>query len=611
MRRPLPALGGLALLPLVLCSSPGPAPPRPTTHAAYKSPLGLAVDQAGKRAYVALRTAGAVAVVDLEAGKVLAEVPVGRGPYDVALAAGKLFVSCEDDDALAILDAARPALLRKIPVGQAPRGVAVAPDGSVAYVLCHDEQALRCVDLNSGKAQSLPLPGWPERVVLHRKKGRPELLALSSGPGQAIVSLIRPGSQLRVLTTNELRGVSNARGLASAGALPRIGGQSWVTYGLVIHQRPRTQIPTTQVSQGWVFTNAVSTLESNSSGLGEAGNVLDDPVRGHADPSDVVLSADRRYTFIACGGADTVLAARTELVAVNVSLQRSLWQWGYGSENLARTRLYVAARLATQANPRRLALSGDGSTLVVSNYLGDSLTVIDARALRVRRHIPLGGPPPDAARRGQILFNSGRMTFQGQFSCASCHPDGGADGLNWDLTRDGVGNFNNTRSLLGVKDTAPYGWYGSSPTLADRVTGTLRNLHRHEPSPAEVSDLVAYLKTLAPPRPLPQRKEDVPAARRGRTLFEGKAGCSRCHLGPTLQDCKAHDVGTLGPQDPYDRIDTPSLRGVARTAPYLHDGRAATLEEIFMRYNPSRRHGAAHLLTAEEWRDLMVYLRSL
>ena len=66
------------------------------------------------------------------------------------------------------------------------------------------------------------------------------------------------------------------------------------------------------------------------------------------------------------------------------------------------------------------------------------LTVIDAVNLKVLKHVPLDGPKPDAARRGEILFHSATLTFQGQFSCASCHPDGGSDGLNWDLTRDGV-----------------------------------------------------------------------------------------------------------------------------------------------------------------------------
>jgi YVTN family beta-propeller protein len=593
-------------LPLALLASPPPAA-RPL----YKSPLGLVVDHAGKRAYVALHTAGTVALVDLEAGKVLAEVPVGRGPCDLALAVGKLFVVCENDDTLVVLDADKATVLRRIPVGQAPRGVAVSPDGSQVFVICHDEPVLRCLNLTRGKINSLPLATWPERLLLGQHDEGPFVLTLSSGPGSAAVSLIEVQDRPRLTKTHWLRGITNARGLAlKQGPAPVV---------FLVHQKPRSHVPTTQLAQGWVFTNALSGISPWAPGTSAGSSkLLDDPVQSNADPSDVVVSADGHYAFIACAGADAVVVLNAKkAIAAGPSWELTPGRGSekddlaHGRDDLSGTRFYVAARLPTQANPRRLVLSGDGGTLVVSNYLGDSLTVIDAKKLCVRRHVSLGGPPPDSARRGQILFNSGRMTFHGQFTCASCHPDGHADGLNWDLTRDGVGNFVNTRSLLGVKDTAPYGWYSTSPTLTDRVSGTLRTLHRHEPTPAEVSDLVAYLQTLPPPRPLPQTQAERAAAARGRLLFEGKAGCSRCHSGPTFQDGKTHDVGTLTPADPYDRLDTPSLRGVARSAPYLHDGRAATLEEVFTRYNLSRRHGAAHRLTAAELRDLIAFLKSL
>src|SRR5262249_5079640 len=179
------------------------------------------------------------------------------------------------------------------------------------------------------------------------------------------------------------------------------------------------------------------------------------------------------------------------------------------------------------------------------------------------------------------------------------------------LPRDGVGNFLRTRSLLGVRDTAPYGWHGSSPTLADRVAGTLRTLQRHEPQGTEVSDLVAYLETLDPPRALPPGKGGAAPVGRGRALFAGKARCAGCHRGAPLHDVAQHDVGTKVPGDVQARFDTPSLRGVGRTAPYLHHGEAKTLEEIFTRYNPQQRHGAAHSLTREELADLVAYLKSL
>jgi DNA-binding beta-propeller fold protein YncE/mono/diheme cytochrome c family protein len=599
------------LLPLLLSLAPAPArpqagAPQPPARPVYKSPLGLAVDSEGRRAYVALSAAGAVAVVDLRAGKVLREVPVGKGPCDLVLADGSLFVVCEAEDALVRLDLGKLAVTGRWATGQAPRGVAVFPESGRAYVACHDERTLQAIDLKTGQAASVALPGWPERVVPHRDAQYPYLLALSSAPGEALVSLV-DSRRLRVVQTSKLAGVSNPRGLASK--------QGTTSFVLVAHQKPRTRVPATQLAQGWVFTNAVSSFSpwgvDTQKGADNRAKLLDDPLRAHADPADVVLTADHRHAFVACAGADAVLALRTDrFVSANYG-PVSFAEHDQGRDDLALTRRYVVARLATQANPRRLALSGDGRTLVVSNHLADSLTVIDADSFRVLRHVPLGGPAPDAARRGEVLFHSGRMTFQGQFSCASCHPGGGSDGLNWDLPRDGVGNFLNTRSLQGVRDTAPYGWHGSSPTLADRVAGTLRTLQRHEPQGTELSDLVAYLKTLDPPRPLPSRKADAPAAARGRALFEGKGRCATCHRGTALHDVALHDVGTKGQGDVQGRFDTPSLRGVGRTAPYLHHGEAKTLEEIFTRYNAEQRHGAAHSLSREELADLLEYLRGL
>jgi mono/diheme cytochrome c family protein len=596
------------LLALLLIGPPSPAKPGSEARPRYKSPLGLAVDQFGQKAYVALHGAGAVAVVDLRAGAVLREIAVDRGPYDLVLAAGSLFVTCEHSDTLVRVDLDRQAVTGRWAVGQAPRGVTALPDASRVFVACHDARTLHALDVATGTAHTLALPGWPDRVILHRDAGSASVLVLSSQGDEAMLSLVEMKVPLRVLNTSRLADSGNPRGLAS-----KPGASSSV---LVAHQKPRTKVPTTQIAQGWVFTNAISSLTpwgtDKQLGDGRGTKVLDDPVQSYADPSDVVFLPDQAHALVACAGADSVLALRTDrLVRASAAPAAYAGASASARDDLAGSRHYVLARLPTQANPRRLALSGNGRTLVVSNYLADSLTVGDAQAFKVVRHIPLGGPAPDAARRGEILFNSGKMTFQGQFTCASCHPDGGSDGLTWDLTRDGLGNFMNTRALWGVRDTAPYGWLDLSPTLADRVAGTLRSLQRHEPQGTEVEDLVAYLKSLDWPRPLSQRQAEAPAVARGQVLFEGKGGCASCHRGASLHDVRMHDVGTRVTGDTGDRFDTPALRAAARTAPYLHHGRAATLEEVFTRYNPQQRHGGAHRLSREELADLIVYLKSL
>lgn len=288
------------------------------------------------------------------------------------------------------------------------------------------------------------------------------------------------------------------------------------------------------------------------------------------------------------------------------------WQGGFFGmhEDLHASAHYTLRRLATQANPRRMVLTPNGKTLVVTNHLADSLTLIDANRLQVLRHIDLGGPAPDAARRGEILFHSAKATIQQQFSCASCHPGGGSDGLAWDTSQRPVGDHLNTRSLLGVRDTRPFGWKGESATLADRVKNTMRHVHKHNISDTDAEDLAAFLKTLDPPRPLPQSAGAVPAIARGKTFFHGKANCIRCHRGPALTSSIPRAV-IMNAKKELVTFDVPSLRGVARTAPYLHDGRAMTLESIFKDHNPGRRHGEAHLLSTSELGDLVAYLRSL
>jgi cytochrome c peroxidase len=523
----------LALAPIVFPLHSTPTPPGTAVPAGFKSPLGLAVDHRGERAYVALHTAGVLAEIDLGTGKVLRETAVGEQPEDVVRLQDAIFVALAGGE-LVLVDPERLTVRRRMAQKDAPAPV------------------LR-------------------RLGEHRLEAREADFLLGRGEATNVRARLEHGDQV-----------------------------------FLVHQRPRHHVPATQVSQGWVFLNAIG-LAVN---VPAAHALLDEPQRGHADPSDLAITPDGAHLFVACAGADVVLVLdRQALLRVSGFEDRSYADSSrVRRDDLTTSRHYLVARLPTQANPRRLALSGNGKVLVASNHLADSLTVIDAVRWKVLRHIPLGGPPPDAVRRGEILFHSARLTFQNQFTCASCHPGGGADGLTWDLERDGVGSFKRTKSLLGVKDTAPYGWHGTSPTLADRVAGTLRSLHRHEPAGTEVDDLVAYLESLPPPR---GKEGHRPVVERGRALFQGKGLCSNCHHRSGLDDGKTHDVGTRGPGDTQDRFDTPSLRGVWAARSFLHDGRAATLEEVFTKHNPRQRHGAAHLLSKEELADLIVYLNSL
>jgi mono/diheme cytochrome c family protein len=271
----------------------------------------------------------------------------------------------------------------------------------------------------------------------------------------------------------------------------------------------------------------------------------------------------------------------------------------------------IRRRVRVGARPRALALSPDGREVWVACELENALVVVDPVELRILRRIELGDAgPPDPALRGRYLFGSGLLSRGGQFSCASCHPDGGTDGLTWQFAhvRDGL-DRRNTRSLRGgVAGTAPFRWTGADAELdrflAGEVTGLLGGA---PPSPTVLGDIRTFLESL----PIARRGAPAEAAAvaRGDGLFAGKGACSGCHAGPRHggTGLKAW-VGTT-PEG--QALDVPHLAGLASSWPYLHDASARTLEEIFSARDPLRVHGGAHALTVEERRDLLAYLRTL
>ena len=121
----------------------------------------------------------------------------------------------------------------------------------------------------------------------------------------------------------------------------------------------------------------------------------------------------------------------------------------------------------------------------------------------------------------------------------------------------------------------------------------------------------AFFKSLQPvPSPALVNGQLSPAAVRGKEVFE-KAACAECHSGPFLTDCNAYDVGTGTGRESGKAWDTPTLREIWRTAPYLHDGRAATLEDVIGPANPGDKHGDTSTLSADQRKDLIEYIRSL
>jgi hypothetical protein len=257
--------------------------------------------------------------------------------------------------------------------------------------------------------------------------------------------------------------------------------------------------------------------------------------------------------------------------------------------------------------------------LYVAEHLADSIAVIDTQRLEVVERIDLGGSRElTPERRGARIFHDASATFQGQFSCRSCHPDGNADELVWDFVIDGVGeNLVDTRSLRGIRDTAPFKWSGKNPDLPTQCGPRFALvLTRSNPFPPDqLEDLVAFMESIPrPPRRIPDELEE--ASERGREIFyrtrtnTGQAipmgqRCPTCHPPPLFTDRLKADVGSGG------SFDTPHLFDVVSTAPYLHDGRALTLEELWTVFNPDETHGITGDLTKAQLNELVIYLKGL
>jgi DNA-binding beta-propeller fold protein YncE len=289
--------------------------------------------------------------------------------------------------------------------------------------------------------------------------------------------------------------------------------------------------------------------------------------------------------------------------------------------------------------PGGLVMDRARSRLYVLTITGQKIVVLDANSgERLAREYFAHDPTPARIARGRYLFGTAtdpRLTQDRWMSCAACHPEGDADGRTWNF---GSGPLV-TRSLRGCLKTTPLHVTGHLDEIQDTVRFTRRVMAgrwfvpeglMREPLgrsnaglDEDLDALAAYVASLEFKRPPLVPAASRPLIERGRRLFFAEeTGCARCHPPPFYTDSGRrgedgkpirYDVGTRLPSEGEDlrRLDTPTLLGLRRSGPYLHDGRAKTLEEVFTKYNAGDRHGRTSHLTPEEIHALCEYMRTL
>ncbi|PRQ06335.1 c-type cytochrome [Enhygromyxa salina] len=220
---------------------------------------------------------------------------------------------------------------------------------------------------------------------------------------------------------------------------------------------------------------------------------------------------------------------------------------------------------------------------------------------------------PEQIERGAELFRRGRdskISADGMMACSNCHPEGRTDGLTWRLGD----SILQTPILAGrVGDTAPYKWDGQDPSLSRSLRHTMERLGAGEfagwgktprlLSDPEVDAMIAYVKSLEPPRP--RKPKDPEAVARGRAVFEAEA-CNGCHAGAKLADGNQHALDTTLAQ-----VDTPSLLGLSNSRPYYHDGSAKDLWTLLTDRGTIHEMADTSKLSDAQLQDLNAYLESL
>ncbi len=598
---------------------------------------GLALDPKRKRLWAVNPDAGTVTAIATDTLTKVLEVPAGTRPIGVSVApdGSGVWVADEAGDQIVVLHPSTGAQEKTIPLGYgaAPAGLTFAPDGVAAFVSLGAKGRVVRID-----------PSSRAIVATSPSLSTPRGLAVTADGGRVLVTRFisgRDGGEVSELDTKTL-------------ALTR-------TFDLAFDKGPDTE------ASGRGIPNYLSSLTISPDGAraflpGKKDNMQ----RGVSRDGSALTFESSVRTLV----AQVDLAAGTEDLAARLDFNDRSLAFEAAFSGLGDLAFVTTAGTntvevfdaytgemqtsisAVGAAPKSLLLDGD--RLFVQGFLSRDVTVIDVKGIvdhvdgRFTKLATISTvskePLAPVVLQGKKLFwdaGDPRMSKDKYLACVSCHLDGRDDGRVWDFTDRGEG-LRNTVTLLGRRGMGHGNvhWTGNFDEIQDfegdvrRAFGGAGFLTDEQwathgdplgPKKAGLSPdldaLAAYVTSLAEVPKSPYRNADGSLTDEG---LDGLAtfravGCDSCHGGANLTDGRLHDVGTLITTSgkrlggPLTGIDTPSLRGVFATAPYLHDGRAETLDEVFGRYDPEGKHAGPKLgsLSAEDRRKLAVYLSQI
>jgi YVTN family beta-propeller protein len=595
----------------------------------YASPLEVLLSPDGARIYVLCQQSEQVRVLNASTYAVIKNIVVGKVPRGISLSpdGARLFVTNSWDDTLSVIDTRALTVTATWPVGAEPSSVVEDRAGRRLFVANRISNDVAVLDAQTGAEEKRLMAGRGTSYMTPSPDGS-RLYVTHVYPNPPRVRSERdnrtaPESEITVIDMTRAMVVDRIPLHGIAGVF-HVALSADGRLGVAAEYHPKNMIPLAHLEHGGAFAY---TLELFGADVGKPVEVpLDELERYASRPFGVVISPDRSRIYVTIGGSEMVTVIDVPRLLRFIHARPHAESVSF-AQDLAASANYVVARIAVGHDPRGLTLSRDGHKLYVANRLEDTLSVIDTRTNRVSATIKLDGPKEiSALRHGEQTFYTSRYSFQGQIGCASCHIDSTFDGLTWNLEPDGFGRSTVANKLLeGIKDTEPYKWTGTNPNIPTECgPRTEKYFWRAENyDDRTLTDLATYIRSLEP-RPNRWRLENgelTPAQERGKAIFERAVDkfkkpipeynrCSYCHSGPKGTNQKTSDVGTRRPTDNASLLKSAPLTNVALIAPYLHDGSAHSMEEIWTVYNPDDKHGRTNDLTKDELNDLVEYLRS-
>ncbi|HKQ69078.1 MAG TPA: hypothetical protein VJT73_07055, partial [Polyangiaceae bacterium] len=601
----------------------------------------IVYDKARNRVYSVNQDNDSIASIDPMALKKVGELPVYQHPEAIALAPdGKLWVLHSDDYAVAIVDPDKFTIERgfRLPYVSQPIGLAMSPTGDAAYVTLMATGKLLKLDPRTGQTLGELDVGPKPRGVAVSSDGKSVYVTRFISPEEAGEVVEVDGTSFNatkrlplMLDTTTDDTDQKGRGLPNylfSVVLTPDGRQAWVPAKKddIVRGKFRENNP---LNQDNIVRPMMSILDrATGSELVDSRIDFDD----RALSSHVEFSPLGDLAFVTLTGSNRIDVRKT-----------------YTGE-------LITGLLSAGLAPRGTALGPDGR-LFVQGSLSRDVVVFDVapvldgsdpRSIELARISTVAKEKfsTEVLLGKQIFYNAEdkRMSTQGYLSCAVCHFDGFEDGRVWDFTDRGEG-LRNTTSLLGRRGMGMgrVHWSGNFDEIQDfeneiralfNGSGFLTNEVFNSGTVKDplgqpkkgldknLDALAAFVSALDHVNPSPYRNRDgtmTADALQGRNLF-GRLGCDFCHEGNDLTDSERsmlHDVGTLKPGSggrsggPLTGIDTPTLLGVWETAPYLHDGTAATLRDVLTTDNPNDEHAFASSLTSEQIDQLVSYMRQL